>query len=346
METKRRKGFTIVELLTVMAIIAILMGLLVPAMNQVRKLAKDTSQRAQFRTIDTALEQYNGENGMYPESSQSPLNVTMATVGAQRLAEAMVGRDLFGFDPKSSWDVYNDSQSGNADYQDIYANRELPQQSPADKVAASLKRRQNPYLDSQKVEAFQLGQLFNLSTGTPRIYPGNFDNAGTRSTTYVSAPVLTDVYRSKKVTLTNGTTVVAGTPILYYKANTSVTEFPDTMRVTNSNSDDLAFNAQFNTTLGNEKFIYDANNNDELIKLYQMMKPTNANRHHFDQQWNESVTVSGTAQTVSGIWLFYNTITNPKMPTPLPYNKDTYILMSAGFDGIYGTKDDIYNFQP
>jgi prepilin-type N-terminal cleavage/methylation domain-containing protein len=50
METKR-KGFTIVELLTVMAIIAILMGLLLPAMNAVRKAAKDVSQKAQFKPL-------------------------------------------------------------------------------------------------------------------------------------------------------------------------------------------------------------------------------------------------------------------------------------------------------
>jgi len=28
-----------------------------------------------------------------------------------------------------------------------------------------------------------------------------------------------------------------------------------------------------------------------------------------------------------------------------PYKPDTFILMSAGFDGEYGTNDDITNFQ-
>ncbi|MBN1124688.1 MAG: prepilin-type N-terminal cleavage/methylation domain-containing protein, partial [Sedimentisphaerales bacterium] len=35
----RKKGFTIVELLTVMGVIAILIGLLVPALNQVKDYA-------------------------------------------------------------------------------------------------------------------------------------------------------------------------------------------------------------------------------------------------------------------------------------------------------------------
>ncbi len=28
-----------------------------------------------------------------------------------------------------------------------------------------------------------------------------------------------------------------------------------------------------------------------------------------------------------------------------PYRSDSFILLSAGFDGEYGTRDDVYNFQ-
>ena len=30
--------------------------------------------------------------------------------------------------------------------------------------------------------------------------------------------------------------------------------------------------------------------------------------------------------------------------TPRPHNEDGYILISAGYDGLYGTKDDVFNF--
>ena len=50
-----KQGFTIVELLTVMSVIAILIGLLVPALNLVRKMAKDTKQKAQFHSINVAV---------------------------------------------------------------------------------------------------------------------------------------------------------------------------------------------------------------------------------------------------------------------------------------------------
>jgi prepilin-type N-terminal cleavage/methylation domain-containing protein len=329
-KTRRKLGFTIVELLTVMAIIAILMGLLLPAMQAVRKLAKDVSQKAQFKTIETALEAFNSENGTYPESSVSPS--TEKTVGAHKLAEALVGRDLQGYDPKSSWDVYVDEPN-----KQIYANPELPQQSQGWMITASEKRRQDLYLAADKVEAFQLKQLFNSTTTTNSrtIYPGNLDNTGNKDTARVSAPVLTDVYRAKKVTLPNGTTLVAGTPILYYKADISSKTFPDTMNTTSDKNDDFTYSNITNVP----DYIYDVNDNDDLINLNQMMKPTSP--HHFNLAYTEDI--GGTTQ--NGLWIFYNTITNPKMTQPRPYNMNSYILISAGNDGVYGTKDDIYNFE-
>jgi hypothetical protein len=33
------------------------------------------------------------------------------------------------------------------------------------------------------------------------------------------------------------------------------------------------------------------------------------------------------------------------LPNGRPWRADSYILLSAGNDGLYGTVDDIYNFQ-
>jgi hypothetical protein len=44
--------------------------------------------------------------------------------------------------------------------------------------------------------------------------------------------------------------------------------------------------------------------------------------------------------------LFIKEITNTQVTaTPRPHREDGYILMSAGFDGLYGTRDDVFNFS-
>jgi hypothetical protein len=37
-------------------------------------------------------------------------------------------------------------------------------------------------------------------------------------------------------------------------------------------------------------------------------------------------------------------LADPKISIPWPYRPDSYILISAGVDGVYGTDDDITNF--
>ncbi|MHC4385965.1 MAG: type II secretion system protein, partial [Planctomycetota bacterium] len=58
MKRTSKKGFTIVELLTVMGVIAVLIGLLVPALALVKEHANRLEQRAQFHGIDVGLEIY------------------------------------------------------------------------------------------------------------------------------------------------------------------------------------------------------------------------------------------------------------------------------------------------
>ena len=74
MERTRKKGFTIVELLTVMGVIAVLIGLMVPALGLVKDYSKRIQQKAQFHGIDMGLEMYKTEFGSYPRSDDN--NVT------------------------------------------------------------------------------------------------------------------------------------------------------------------------------------------------------------------------------------------------------------------------------
>lgn len=61
-----RQGFTLVELLIVIAIIGILMGIAVPAIFGVIGTAKSNKQRLEIGAIEQALERYSEKYGDYP----------------------------------------------------------------------------------------------------------------------------------------------------------------------------------------------------------------------------------------------------------------------------------------
>ena len=71
LERKRNRGFTIVELLIVVVVIAILAAITIVAYNGVTSRAKDSTRQGDVRTITQALELYYLENGRYPISSGS-----------------------------------------------------------------------------------------------------------------------------------------------------------------------------------------------------------------------------------------------------------------------------------
>lgn len=66
-----KKGFTLVELLVIIAIIAILSVIGVTVFSGVQKNARDAKRRADLDSIRLALEIYKSVNGRYPSPTNS-----------------------------------------------------------------------------------------------------------------------------------------------------------------------------------------------------------------------------------------------------------------------------------
>ena len=293
--SNRKSGFTIVELLTVMSIIIILIGLLVPALERVRRYAQRVKQKAQFHAVSVALDLFNAENEGYPDSNEND-DSGLSYCGAMKFCEAMVGQDLRGFNPRSR---FRRADFGSAA---CYPGMLYPPIGclSATDYADNVKSRKM-YLQLENANAYQLKYIYD---STSDFDPNTF--------------VLCDVYNR----VTNKSTgKKIGMPVLYYKAHPSSTQH--------------AYNS--NAATSEQVNIYDSWDNQKLVDL--------------GLPWNPGVAhpMASSGTTSSGATanpqIFYEKTTNPNIPGgPWPYRQDSYILISAGFDGEYGTSDDDFNF--
>ncbi len=284
-QSNSKAAFTIIELLTVMSIIVILIGVLVPALSKVRRYAQKVKQLAQFNSMQSAIELFSNENDGYPPSYAMD-GANQAYCGAMKLCEAMMGQDLLGFHPDSVF---------RADGMDAAGMRNL---YPPNPNPNNIKARMGggPFLQFENANAYRLGiDIYGVGQ------TGSFQE---------NAFVLCDVYTREMRTGKK-----TGMPILYYKADTSnyLHDPNQPMDATDSG--------------GN---IYNYYDNVSLFTLFKPWEdPGKQSRHSL----------------ATDLRFYRNTRNNQITTVRRPYRTDSYILISAGFDGEYGTADDICNFD-
>ena len=128
MQTKtKKKGFTLVELVIVVAVIAVLSAILIPTIGCFVEDAKETSDMTTVKTLNTALVRYEAENGK-PETMYDTIKI-MAGLGynVDRLTPLSTGHILwdsknnrFLLKDKNGDDVYRDNTTVAADNIDLW----------------------------------------------------------------------------------------------------------------------------------------------------------------------------------------------------------------------------------
>ena len=284
----KKSAFTIVELLTVMSIIIILMGLVLPALNKVRRYATTVKQHGQFNSISVAIDLFRGDMDGYPPSALSDTPDYYG--GAHKLCEALMGQDLVGFHPRSRWRSDGTDNQSNVLYPQMLDVTVTPDE-------ANLRARKGPYIEMGNANIYRNADIY--------VNCGSFDPCNY---------VLCDVYSTVDNLAPTGKSKI-GMPILYYRADeTKLSHDPNNLP------------GNPNTT-----HIYNYTDNYDLIRLGAPFYGT----------------PSATDHPMNSGDIFYQKTIDRRITTIVqyrPHRPDSYILIAAGFDGLYGTDDDICNF--
>jgi prepilin-type N-terminal cleavage/methylation domain-containing protein len=319
-----KTAFTLVELLTVIAIIALLIGLLVPALSQVRVQAKRSAVQATLKAIGDGCEMFHQEMDRYPQSGGvSPFEAAGSKVhlsGAQWLGLQLLGPDFLGFvKPDRN---QNDSQpSGgdgiidNRDWLDWYSDK------PSRKFA-----RFGPYVTSDGKNA-QSPLTYKQNNSSVGPLPASLTD-GSSDFNNGQLPFFVDTFRF---------------PILYYAASAGATEPYTTRSGTGLKYGryDQTDNAAITGSEGNG-----ANDKSEPGFDLGSGEPHRLAILGWDPARPRELPPEDTfAYETYDLGAFkQGSRDGGKTGRVWPLNPDRFLLISPGHDGIYGTNDDIRNF--
>jgi prepilin-type N-terminal cleavage/methylation domain-containing protein len=338
------RAFTLVELLVVIAIIGILIGILIPAVGAVRRTAKEAGCKAALQAIGTGLETFRADaqiGGLYPPSAsdfynsevdwgvrspyystpQGPTRIT----GASLLVWALSGADLLGtpgfkpFGSSTTWGQSTGSVYPEPQY-DGSAYALYPATDPT-RANQPVHPRSGPYVEASKLRVTRNeGGLNN-----PRfVVDGEREARASKHADprYRLNPLYEDAF---------------GYPILYWRADAAGRALADQYRNENNQPRGI-YHWDENTELASDP-------NDQAAYMQLDLSKADAQPTH-SLGWND-IFRQGMNPNLA--------LMDPSFPRYIrdeavkarfqPARADSYLLVSPGADGRYGTADDITNFE-
>jgi len=298
-------GFTLVELLVVIGIIALLMAISMPVLRSVRIASKVTMDTAGISSMGIAIEAFKSDIGYYPPSNTLPMNVsydlirasgdpgaddlTQRDTGAHRLFEALCGLDTLGYEKNGHYetdDEMNDIDDGTPVAFDRFDTK-------------AETKRWGPYLELKNINFGPVSKAYSEGSGY-----------GTEN--------------SNNVFLSNINPTI-DRPVLYYRANklSRVIAGYDNFAIYNYDDNRLLTQDYLGGNNYHPDLDDDAGDLEDFTRYF--WDPTTG----FGQDDNEEVERELRMNSSAA----------------RPHNKDTYVLINAGPDGLYGTYDDITNYK-
>ena len=334
----RRDAFTLVEMMVVVAIIALLLAALLPAFSSVRNQAKIAQANAQFKALDTGINAFRAEaalgGALPPSSSYNPEHrqkiadpkgtsptTQVRVAGAHLLVQAMIGADGLGTpgfrsvpgDAKGLWsdDTYSKfdadpKKSGIYSIDPATGKEKFPRYGGAGYVDEKMKER---------VESLQ-----------QQINEGKVLNPPTSTDIAMNEGMFMDPWDH---------------PILYYKAN------PTSLRMIGAKDKPGVFWQEDNGVItGTDKGLYTDSGVDfgqgKDGGYYHNIAVATGPEPSLAQTPNWMDTIRTDPQYDHSFARFILDVSVKTRPTPAL--KDSYLLMSAGPDARYGTDDDVLNW--